>query len=191
MHDLETIIRINMRKEIIERTLYKFSELSDSAKAKAIDNLRDINIYDEWHEDDYSHLEELHGIRIKDGFYFSIDREWFITPKDIELIDVKKFAGSLYKKNSILLAGDYAIGISHNTRNGRAIVESHYRGAYRPRLERAINAQLELLQDKLDSMLESVLNGLQDQYWYLVSDSAIIETIEANDYEFTEDGELA
>jgi hypothetical protein len=180
-----------MRKEIIERTLYKFNELSESSQRNAIDNLIDINISHDWYEDDYSYLEDLHGIRITKGFYFDIGRSWYIVPRDIRLIDVKKFAGSLAGKDSILLAGDFALGISHNTRNGKAIVESHYRGSYRPRLERAIFALQELLQGKLDAILEQVLTDLSNQYCYLMTDEAIKETIEANDYEFTEEGRLA
>ena len=40
------------------------------------------------------------------------------------------------------------------------------------------------------SILEDYRIMLQKQYEYLCSEEAIIETIEANDYEFTEDGKL-
>ena len=50
--------------------------------------------------------------------------------------------------------------------------------------------ELEIFFDDLADELNGYLyQKLMNQYEYLISDEAIIETIEANEYEFTEDGE--
>ena len=51
--------------------------------------------------------------------------------------------------------------------------------------------QQELDEEFLKSILEDYRIMLEKQYEYLTSEDAIIETIEANEYEFTEDGKLA
>lgn len=51
----------------ITTTVFKFDELEDSAKDKAIENLWDINIFDDWHEfvyEDSKTIGELMGISI-------------------------------------------------------------------------------------------------------------------------------
>lgn len=56
-----------------ETTVYTFDELSDEAKQKALDNNRDINIYDEWYDGVYEMFttgSAMLGIGI-DKIYFS------------------------------------------------------------------------------------------------------------------------
>lgn len=47
---------------------------------------------------------------------------------------------------------------------------------------------MEIEDDFLKSLLNDYLKSLRDEYDYQTSEKAIIETIEANEYEFTEDG---
>ena len=49
---------------------------------------------------------------------------------------------------------------------------------------------LEKAQKKFDDLVFNAWQQLDSQYYYLISDESIIETIEANDYEFTEEGNL-
>lgn len=44
--------------------------------------------------------------------------------------------------------------------------------------------------DLLRDFMLWIYNKLEEQYWYLVSEEAIIETIRSNDYDFTIDGKL-
>lgn len=175
---------------------YTFSELSDKAKAKALDNHRDWNVMFDWYTDDLDYLSEQilenHGIKITGPVHFSIDREWYITPTRIDIVDIEKLAKNIDRKHksTILAIGDYSIGIDHSTRNGRVIVEDNYRGAYRKRLEYQVGAMRELLQAQVVEILHGMLIALRDQYEYLTSDEAITESLEINQCTFDADGDI-
>ena len=54
------------------------------------------------------------------------------------------------------------------------------------RQEEILDRAVEIFSDKM----EEALRGLRDNYEYLVTDEAIKETIECNECDFTEDGDL-
>lgn len=175
---------------------YTFSELSDKAKAKALDNHRGWNVMFDWYTDEIDYLSEQilenHGIKIIGPVYFSTDREWFITPTRIEIVDIEKLAKNIDRKHksTILAIGDYSIGIDRSTRDGRVVVEDNYRGSYRKRLEYEIGAMQVLLQSRVSEILHGMLTALRDQYEYLTSDEAITESLEANQCTFDADGDI-
>lgn len=172
-----------MRTEIITRNLYKFDELSDDAKDKAVERLYDINVDYDWWQWTYDDAEEI-GLKLTG---FDLDR------------------------------GSYCKGEFINTAENVAqkIIENHgdtcetYKDAqnYLRDLEIAIaknleeNADCDYPEDYLDTeeiddeflrnLLEDYRISLQKEWDYLTSREAIIETIESNDYEFDEDGNLA
>ena len=63
-----------------------------------------------------------------------------------------------------------------------------------PRLQRFLSNFIEDLrthmQDKIEELNRKIYKDLFEEYEYLTSDEAIIETLEANEYEFTEDGSI-
>jgi hypothetical protein len=49
---------------------------------------------------------------------------------------------------------------------------------------------LGIVEETRHNFCREIYRALETEYDYLTSEEAIIETIEANEYEFTEDGEL-
>lgn len=63
-----------------------------------------------------------------------------------------------------------------------------------PRLQRFLIQFIEYLrvymQDKIEELNRKIYKDLNAEYDYLESDEAVMETLEANEYEFTEDGRI-
>lgn len=63
-----------------------------------------------------------------------------------------------------------------------------------PRLQRFLSNFLKDLwthmQDKIEELNREIYKDLSEEYDYLESDEAVMETLEANEYEFTEDGRI-
>jgi len=194
-----------MRIDIVKTKVYKFSELSDEAREKAIEKLHDINIHCDWYEfviDDAKEIGKLIGINIDkiyfSGFWSQGDGACFegnyeyrkgsvktiieYAPKDKEL---QRIAGELQTIQSkhfyklcayVKHSGHYY----HKMCTNIDIQHANY-AHYVPENADEI---IEPLRDFMDWMY----SWLQKEYEYLTSKEAIIETIEANEYEFTENG---
>jgi hypothetical protein len=161
-----------MRTITTHTDAYKFEELTDEAKEKAIANLYDINVDFDWWDCIYDDAKTI-GCKIKE---FDIDR------------------GSYCK----LVCDD-----AHET--ARLIVENHGKTCDTYKLadeylkdydklgrdEDAVDKLLDELETEFKRALgEEYLSLLRREYEYLTSEDAIVETIQANEYEFTEDGKL-
>jgi hypothetical protein len=174
-----------MRAETIKRELFTFDELSDEGKEKAIENLRYINIEDhEWWDYVYSDAEDI-GLKITE---FDIDR------------------GSYAHGNFTLSAEEVAANIirDHGETCETYKTAENFLAEHNPVYADYMNEESENYEspeseDKLQEMesefLKSLLEDyrimLSKEYDYLTSEEAIRETIEANEYEFTEDGNMA
>ena len=191
----------------IEIKLYEFSELNKDAKNNAIEQIRNSyyqhNDFSEWAIDDCGLLEpkneELAKILGKDykfpllkntrkNFYFSCDRNWFIDISEaMEVTDEDDFLKWLgiddqkFRNEDGFLTLDYKIG--------------------KDTIEFELNdfsidftdAQNDILEDatkKFEDHCEDILKNIKSSIDYRFTDEAIIEDIEANDYEFTENGEI-
>ena len=158
--------------------VYKLSELSEDAKQKAIESNYDINVNYEWWDCDYDnfieHLEEI-GLTCE-KFYFSTDRENYIEPVNLKVID-----GRLFLK---------ACKVDLRIKEAKLILEetdfSVSESKYNTPIETEDNDYSAIVQDKLSDFLII----LKSDYEYLTSEKAIIETLEGNDYDFTVDGTL-
>lgn len=173
-----------MRIKITETKVYKFDELTEEQKDKVIEKHFDINIDYEWWNFVYDDAKQI-GLKITE---FDIDR------------------GSYCKADFISGAMDTA----------NYIIENHgdktetYQDAVNYLKDRKELVVSELKKneddedfteddidfDDLDSeflktLKEDYLTILRKEYEYLTSREAIIETINANDYEFNEDGNIA
>lgn len=166
-----------MRIETITRTLYQFHELSDKAKGRALEKLWDINVNNDfWHEHICDHDAKLIGCSIPS---FSLAHCGEI---DFHCDDPEATAKLIIEHHgetcqTYKLAHDYIDG--NSTTSG-----------WGPFNERTTGKGDD---DALftDALGEEYLSMLRREYEYLTSEEAIIESIEANEYEFTEDGELA
>lgn len=167
-------------------TVYKFDELTDKGKEKALDNLRDINIDHEWWDCTYEDAATI-GLRITS---FGLDRDRHAEGEFMVLGGGEQCAGLImaehgeqcptYKTAAAYLKELEQVSAKYPNRedNDHEDYEAHTEAAG-------------LLEDEfLNDLLEDYSVMLQNEYEYLCSDESIKETIEANDYEFTEDGKI-
>jgi len=170
----------------VEITLYKFSELSKDAKEKAINSLSDINVdYDWWswiHEDAKGIGCEISGFDIErrycnlklceNGFDIAVKIEQNHGEKTDTFAIAKTFMADydeMFKKFA--------------DKNNPEKVNEEKEDEFDSEL-----AKLEISFHK--QLARCYLIMLRDAYEYLISEKAIIESIESNDYYFTEDGKL-
>jgi hypothetical protein len=151
-----------------EITIYTFAELSDKAKEKALEYLSDINTYYEWWDYIYEDAENI-GLRIT-----SFDT----------------YQGEI--------TGELCLSISEIATN---IIESHGKDCGTYKVAQALYATRHGKENRYkdgsgnddtfkNSLLAEYLSMLSREYDYLTSEESIIETIEANEYDFTEDGKI-
>ena len=161
----------------VEIKLYKFSELSESAKERVLSDHYDINIDFEWWDGVYEDAEQI-GLEIKG---FDLDRGRYVKGSFInspaetaELITINHGKGCETYKT----AHNFLTELNELT------------GKY-PNIEDCPEDDIEALEDDfLQLLCEDYRIILQQEYEYKTSEEAIIETIEANEYDFTEDGKI-
>jgi len=177
------------KQRTIETTLYKFNELTDDAKETAIDNLRFVNVeHGDWWNSTFEDAKEI-GLKITS---FDLDRR---RGADGEFIDSAEHCASLIIKNHGEMCETYKTAQSYlSDRNG--LVSQYSDGENTSVVTEENEYDFDKECDELDAeFLKSILEDysiiLQNESEYLTSDEAVQDTIEANDYEFTEDGELS
>lgn len=169
--------------QIKEITVYSYSELSPEAQKKAISNLSDINVDSDWWDATYSDANEI-GLKITG---FDIDR------------------GSYVKGEFTLSACEVAQNIFNNHgaecetfKTAKSFMDQwqpvfdNYMNESHPDYEsgESEDTMQDLESEFLKSLCEDYRIILTHEYDYLTSDKAIIETIEANEYTFTESGKM-
>lgn len=167
----------------VEMKVFTFDELSEKAKEKAIGNLRHINVDYNWWEFVYEDAKNV-GLKIES---FDLDRNLHcvISP----YVSAVECAENILNQHGETCS-TYQIA--------EAFLESYQEPFSRYMDESSDDYESSELEDELMYLEEEFLNDmsneyasiLQREYEYLYSDEAIVETIRANEYEFTEDGEL-
>ena len=173
--------------------LYQFSELSDEAKEKAIEKFRDINVDYNWWDMTYEDAKNV-------NFYilgFDLDSRCFVkgqfivsAPDTAELIKVSH--GN--ECETFDTAKDFLTKLNELTSSIRSHKKSSclYISYKEENIEDVNEDDIEELEnDFLQSLCEDYRIILTKEYEYLTSEEAIIGTIEANEYDFLEDGSLA
>ena len=161
----------------IQITLYKFAELSEKAQENAIEKLSDINVDYDWWNYTYEEAEtvglsltsfDLHNGRHATGAFI------LTAPEVAEKILVEHGETcETYKTAKTFLSDLEALTGAHEN------------------IEDVNEDEVEELEEQfLKDILEDYLILLQKDFEFLQSRDAIVETIEANEYEFTEDGDL-
>jgi hypothetical protein len=161
---------------------YSFTELSDAAKQTAIEQMRDINCRDQWWDCTY---EDAAGIGLKITS-FGLDRnrhaegELTLSPLEVaaniirdhgDECDTHKIAQKFLDEHDPIFA--------------------EYMAAEDEDKNYELEGQLQDIEEQfLADLLEEYAYTLQAESEYLYSDEAVIDTIEANDYQFTENGKL-
>ena len=170
----------------IETVLYKFSELPDEAKQKAIESLSGINVDYNWWECAYEDAANI-GLKITG---FGLDRQRGATGEFT--LSAAEVAANILKDH-----GDqcetYATALTfldaHDPLFAELFSEENNPTDEDGQRFSDIEDELQDLEnDFLEELLEDYSIMLQNEFEDLQSEEAIIETIEANEYEFNEDG---
>ena len=189
--------------------VYQFKELKDDVKEKVLDKFRQINVDYEWWNSNLEYIseqiKEKIGIDIssKDiSFDFGNGCNIYIKSNDVvrelsykydELNDFdlpEKFGcftnymgGGM---NSNLKSSDYNIDYADFE---ECDFEDDLRKAIYQKHIDEIKGKIENDLDELHNILEQGFKDLWENYHNSMSDEAVKDTIEANEYEFLEDGE--
>ena len=160
----------------IEIKVYKFEELDKQTQEKVIENYRYINVEDSswyyWIQEDFSRL----GLEIQE---FDLDRGNYAK------IYIDNFEDT--SKNIIEYFGDSVL-IKQTAKN---YLDEFNKIQANFKEDEDIERELEILDEEYEKEYsEDILSYLRANYEYEISDQAIIETIEANDYDFTNNGKI-
>ncbi len=162
----------------IKINLYKFNELSKDAQMKALDELHSINIDQEWWCITYDDASQI-GLKITG---FDIGRSNDIGSEFIN--DAQNVADLILENH----------GEESETHGTAKLYLSEVDNLIDDRNENedsVYDDEMEELESNfLKSLSEDYLILLRDEYQYLITYEAIKETIEANEYDFTEDGKM-
>lgn len=156
-----------------EYQLFTFKELDQDIQEKVISKLYDINVDYDWFEFIYDDAKNI-GISIK---AFDIDRASYCK---IELNEMPRKVATLIMENHGETCETYKTALSF--------------------IESADNLDIDLdgYDDRFDDLVKEFTYSLAEdyrillsqEYEYLTSEKAIIETIEANEYNFLKDGTM-
>lgn len=167
--------------------VYKFDELSEQAKQKAISNYHDVNTDHNWWDFIYEDAKENSGIQITG---FDLDRGRYIEGKFIEGAHESAW---LVTTNHGEDTSTYKVAKYFIEEYGE-IVQRHSDWVHIDKVAEGNEYEFDIEADEceksyLDSILAEYVTILHKQYEYLQSDEAISKAITANEYEFTFEGE--
>ena len=161
----------------IKKTVYKFDELSEDAQKQAIQNLWDINVTHEWWDFTYADAEEIglkiNGFDIGRASYVDAEFLWFADDVAKTIIENHGEQCETYKDAQCFL--DEYKTLKEQFKDDEWMFDQE--------VEELSDLFLKQLQEDYRIML-------RNEYEYLTSKEAIVETIEANEYEFYENGEF-
>jgi hypothetical protein len=173
---------------IIETKAYTFDELSDDAKENAVNNLREINVEHDWWDCTYETFREL-GIRIE---HFDLGRRSEIG---IDLIETHHEVAiniiGTFGENGLKANAEYFI--EQRDKLVKELGEGDEVAGYSVKEgnEEEFDERVETIEGYyFNGLKRDILHWLRCEFEYLMSDEAIIDTIEANEYEFTKEGKL-
>lgn len=153
----------------IQVNVYNFDELSSEAKKKSLNKFYDLNVSNNWWQYTYADAFDV-GIKITS---FDIDRASYCN---IEIKDV-------WETIKLILH-------NHGEMCDTFKTTLKYEG-----LLGAINSEEKpdewtaIAEDYKNEIAEDYLSILKHEYEYLTSESAIIESIESNGYQFLSNGD--
>ena len=171
----------NLVMKTIEVTVYQFSELSDEAKEKAIQRLSDINVHFEWWDCTYEDAKSI-GLNI-----ISFDHERYLNGEfTLSACEVAQ--------NILNSHGDHCetFETAKDFLDEWNPIFADYMDEHSENYESGDleDTMMDLEQDFLESLCEDYRIMLSKEYEYRTSEEAIIEAIESNEYQFTQDGKL-
>lgn len=162
--------------------VYKFKELSKEAKDKALSSLLDINVDYDWWSAVYEDAERA-------GLYITeFDQYYNCKGKfDDNISDAAFHCACYISENHGEESATYKVAkrylIEHENMQKNATADNN--GESFNYLDFS-----DIDEILLRSLLLEYGKILSNEYDYLTSESSVVETIESNDYEFTESGKL-
>jgi biotin-(acetyl-CoA carboxylase) ligase len=171
----------------IEIQLFKFDELSDKAKEKALTQYYDWNVNFDWWDSVYYDAKNvgitINGFDIDRGNYCKI--EFRYDEKDIcQKIIMEHGENCETHKIATKFLSDYDELVKRYSDGIIKDIVSEYNE------EDFDNEIIELETELHHELSEEYLSILRKEYEYLTSEEAIIEALEANEIEFTINGEI-
>ena len=169
------------------KQVFKFEELTEAQKEKALSKLREINVEYDWWQFTYEEAEEI-GLKITS---FGLDRnrhaEGALLYSGCEVAEkIIKNHGQdceTFKTATNFLAEWDELVKKYSDGVNTDIVTEENENDFDQEAD-------ELEEDFLQAILEDYSVILQEECDYLQSDEAIIETINSNKYFFDEEGNL-
>ena len=175
--------------------VYSFAELSEAAQERALNAFRDINVeYDWWMYGAYDTIctagkllgLDIDGINFDAYLYCIFDASYEYVrgaakavkaefPQNTDLHKIASELQALQKRHFYSLSCAITKGRTTNRYSCFRFGEDY---------------ECEDLGDIIDDFAHWARILLREEYEYLTSDEAVKETIEANEYEFTEGGKL-
>lgn len=174
-----------MRIVKTETKVYPFDELSDSAKEKAIEGLVYCNVEHDWWDLTYGDAKTI-GLVIEE---FDLDRnrgcggKWTEDAEDVARLIVENHGEQCETHSDAI---QYQTDLKQAKRYMK--LNQHFDHGF-PEFNET-DEYAELCEKFLRTICEDYSIILQNEYEYLCSDESIIESIEANEWEFRENGEL-
>lgn len=168
---------------VIETAVYTFKELSKKAQVKAIAGLANINVDHNWWDFTYEYAANI-GLKLT-GFDLNYGR-------NVE----GEFTGDARETARLIFDTHGKDCRTYATAKKFVVKMAPYILKYGDAMDTGdlFYGEEEEIQDIYDQFKKSLLNDyghiLQEEYDYRISDEAIKESIEANEYEFEEDGTL-
>lgn len=179
--------------------VFTFDELTEESKNKAIENTRqsyyEYNDFAQWVIDDcallepkHQELEDLFGsdydfplLKNNRTVYYSLDRDRHIDISNaMEVQNDIQFLRWLGLTEELINITDYVIG--EDSIEFDVDMENECTEEQQNILGQA--------QNKFENHCEDILNRIETDYNYRFTDEAIIEDINADDYEFLENGNI-
>lgn len=189
--------------KVIETTVYTYDELSKEAKQVAVNEHRDINVDHGWWDfvyEDVKTIAALMGIDIDNiffsGFWSKGDGACFEgsyaykagsvaavkqhAPLDEELHRIVEGLAALQRTWFYQITASFK---HQGHYNHRYCTTFYLGGTFNEEAEAEL---IELIRD----LMYWTYRQLESNYEALTTDEAVAETIKANEYDFTEDGEI-
>jgi hypothetical protein len=167
-----------MRTETETTNIYTFEELSPEARQKALDRLYDLNVDHDWWDCTYDDATEI-GCKINGfdiGRASECDLNFTLSACEVaqNILNNHGEACETYKTTEQFMEEWQPVYNEYPDKEGYELEDQ----------------LMDIEEEYRKALSEDYLAMLRREYEYLTSEEAIIETIEANEYEFTEDGSL-
>lgn len=173
--------------------VFKFDELNEGTQEKVIERERLINVegidwYDFLHEQFKEELEKI-GISCK-GFFWDFDRGSYIYMDNPSLDNQELFLKSLLSKDEQTLReleeteNDEEVVLNIETNNYGGGCAKNYITSYYSE-----NEYEEKLTEHLNDILNNFLSRIREEYYFLMEEEQIRETLISNDMDFLENGD--